>query len=62
MAAYFIQYSYETYDGFIADTDCIIDYERFEKVNGESFNNKFRQKLKQKNTCKKVKIKNVIKL
>ena len=46
MAAYFINYSYVNLNGARRDASCIIDYERFEKVNSESFYRKFNDIIK----------------
>lgn len=46
MAAYFINYSYVNYSGVRRDASCIIDYERFEKVDSESFYRKFNDIIK----------------
>lgn len=46
MAAYFIKYSYTGYDDRRYNKSCIIDYERFEKVNRESFYRKFNEVIK----------------
>lgn len=47
MAAYFIQYKYHTSNGFLYNDDCIITYERFEKVDDKSFYTKFNEKVKE---------------
>lgn len=46
MAAYFIKYSYVSHGGNCRNDSCIIDYERFEKVNSESFYRKFNDIIK----------------
>lgn len=63
MAAYLIKYRYSTYDGFIDHSICIIDYEKFEKVNEESFYKKFEEKINNKHLRKStVAIEDVTKL
>lgn len=62
MAAYFIQYSYLAYNEYTYNDDCIISYEKFEKVDEKSFYRKFEEKIKQKHNCRTAKIKNIIKL
>jgi len=61
MAAYFIEYTYASprakdirYRG-----NCIIDYERFETVNHESFFRKFKEKV---SCCYEPKIEKITKL
>ena len=62
MAAYFIQYSYIAHNEYSYDDDCIINYEKFEKVDEKSFYRKFEEKIKQKHYCATAKIKHIIKL
>ena len=65
MAAYFIQYSYCSWsakDIRYKDT-CIIDFERFEKVDSESFYRKFHNEVTKQHErdCYPI-IQNVVKL
>lgn len=62
MAAYFIQYTYITHNGYRLNDDCIISYEKFEKVNDQSFYNKFIEKVKQKHYDVEPTIETIIKL
>lgn len=61
MAAYFIQYTYCGYSGITHESDTVITYDKFEKVNKESFYNKISSEINFRNH-KDVKIKNVVKL
>lgn len=62
MAAYFIQYSYLSYDKFTYNDYCIINYEKFEKVDEKSFYRKFEEKVKEKHDYITTNIKHIIKL
>ena len=48
MAAYFIKYRYVTYNGIVNYGNCVINYEKFEKVDEGSFYKKFNEKIDKK--------------
>ena len=63
MAAYFIQYTYEAYNEHRYEDECIIDFEKFERVDSESFYRKFNDKIRERYSYNaKPIIKNVVKL